>query len=378
MVYLNNAATSWPKAPGVAEAVQLSFDRPAVEPGRGSSTGDDPVKGCRERMAELLDVADASRIIFTLNATAALNLAIQGVTLHPGDLVVTSAAEHNSVLRPIEKLRRERPLKVEIIGITPEGCLDEEQFHKALDSGPRLVVLTHASNVTGRVFDVAPLFEAAKKAGALTLLDASQSLGAIPVQPETLHADLVAFTGHKALLGPTGTGGLYVAPGTELEQAIVGGTGARSDLLEHPREMPQRLEAGTANLAGLAGLRAALGWLDSNGDEHRAAASRLARCLRTELVSIEGVQLFDQCGEGENTGIVSFRIAGWDVQEAGMILGESFGVICRAGLHCAPLMHSSLGTRPEGTVRFSVSGFNSEDEIDSAISAVRQLALCAR
>jgi selenocysteine lyase/cysteine desulfurase len=240
------------------------------------------------------------------------------------------------------------------------------------------VALTHASNVTGRVFDVAPLFEAAKKAGALTLLDASQSLGAIQVQPVALHADLVAFTGHKALLGPTGTGGLYVEPGTELGQLIVGGTGARSDLLEHPLEMPQRLEAGTANLAGLAGLRAALGWLASNGDEHRAAVSRLARCLRTELASIKRVQLFDHRGEGERTGIVSFRIAGWDVEEAGMILGESFGVICRAGLHCAPLMHSSLGTRPEGTVRFSISGFNTEDEIDSAISAVRQLAVCAR
>ena len=378
MVYLNNAATSWPKAPGVADAVRLSLEQPAAEAGRASRSGDDAVRGCRQRVAELFDATDPARIVFTLNATAALNLAIHGIPLRRGDRVVTSAAEHNSVLRPIEKLRRERGIKVTLIGLTPDGSLDQDQFQRALSLGPRLVALTHASNVTGRVFDVAPLFEAAKKAGALTLLDASQSLGQIAVRPAALHADLVAFTGHKALLGPTGTGGLYVAPAIELRHLIVGGTGVRSDRLDHPPEMPARLEAGTPNIAGLAGLGAALEWLECHGAAHRAVAARLAARLRTELASIAGVELFDRCGGAERTGVVSFRIAGWSVEEAGMILAESFGVICRTGLHCAPLIHRSLGTASEGTLRFSVSGFNTGEELDVAIAAVRQLALCAR
>ena len=377
MVYLNNAATSWPKAPGVAEAMRLSLERPPVEAGRGGAPGDDAVSNCRQRMAQLLAV-DPHRIVFTLNASAALNIAIQGVGLEPGELVVTTVAEHNSVLRPIEKLRRERSLRVELIGLAPDGSLDEDQFQRAIARGPRLVALTHASNVTGRVFPVARLFEAAKKAGAVTLLDASQSLGHVPVCPGGLNADLVAFTGHKGLLGPTGTGGLYVAPEIELGQLIVGGTGARSDRLDHPPEMPQRLEAGTANTAGLAGLGAALEWLSGHGEQHREAASRLAEWLKSALAAIPGVQLFDASGEGERTGILSFRIAGWGVEEAGMILAESFGVICRAGLHCAPLVNAAIGAAPEGTLRFSVSGFNTGDELDAAISAVRRLALCAR
>jgi len=375
-VYLNNAATSWPKAPGVAEAVQTALAEPPADIRRTGACAADPIEDCRRSVARLLGVDDASRIIFTLNATMALNVAIHGVRLRRGDLVVTSAAEHNSVLRPLEKLRRERGVEVEIVRLTPDGLPDPEQFHLTLNRGPRLVVLTHASNVTGRVFPVAHWFAKAKRAGAVTLLDASQSLGHLAVSPAALHADLVAFTGHKGLLGPTGTGGLYVAPAIVLEQLVVGGTGVRSDLTAHPADMPDRLEAGTHNLSGLAGLGAALEWLACHGEQHNRVAAQRADGLRSGLASVAGVAILDPA-EGERLGIVSFRIAGWDVEDAGIVLNDSFGITCRAGLHCAPRIHEWIGSAPAGSLRFSVSGFNSEDDIAAAVAAVRQVARCA-
>jgi len=377
MIYLNNAASSWPKAPGVADAVRQSLERPPCDVGRGGVVEGDPVNKCRELMGHLLGVADASRIVFTLNATAALNLAIQGAPLRSGDVIVTSVAEHNSVLRPAEKLRLERGIEVEIVGLAPDGSLDEDWFRRALARRPRLVVLTHASNVTGRVFPIERLFRGAKNAGALTVLDASQSLGLIPVSPEPMNADIVVFTGHKGLLGPSGVGGLYVGPAIDLEQILVGGTGVRSDLKEHPREMPGRLEAGTHNLAGLAGLAAAVEWLKSDGHHIATVARRRGDSLRRELARIPGVEIFDQDGDCERVGVVSFRISGWDVGEAGTVLNQSFEIACRAGLHCAPLIHPRIGSSPAGTLRFSASGFTTENEVGAASDAVRRLAKCA-
>ena len=374
MIYLNNAATSWPKAPGVAEAVRQSLEDPLSDVGRGGAADADPVLRCRELMRRRLGVADASRIVFTLNATAALNLAIQGAGLRAGDLMVTSVAEHNAVLRPAEKLRLERGIDVEIVGLSQNGSLDEDCFRRALARRPRLVALTHASNVTGRVFPIARIFRAAKEAGALTVLDASQSLGHIPTSPGALSADIVAFTGHKGLLGPAGVGGLYIAPGIDLEQMLVGGTGVRSDLREHPREMPSRLEAGTHNLPGLAGLAAALEWLERDGQDTAALAACRGASLRHELAHIPGIEIFDGECDCERIGVISIRIGGWDIGEAGTVLNQSFEIACRAGLHCAPLIHSWIGSAPAGTVRFSVSGFTTEDEISAAAKIVRRLA----
>jgi len=378
MIYLNNAATSWPKAPGVADAVRQSLEHPASDVGRGGGGDAGPVNQCRELMRRRLGVADASRIVFTLNATAALNLAIQGAALARGDLLVTTAAEHNSVLRPAEKLRQERGIQVQIVGLASDGSLDEDAFQRALARGPRLVVVSHASNVTGRVFPVGRLFGAAKEAGALTVLDAAQSLGLLPVLPQALHADIVVFTGHKGLLGPAGVGGLYVAPGIDLHQMLVGGTGVRSDVREHPPQMPLRLEAGTHNLPGLAGFAAALEWLERDGQNLAATAACRGAFLRRELSGIPGVQIFDADGGCERVGVVSFRIGGWDVGEAGAILDQSFQIACRAGLHCAPLIHPWIGSAPSGTLRFSVSGFTTEDEISAAAEVVRRLARNAR
>lgn len=376
MVYLNNAATSWPKAPGVAAAVQKALANPLGDVRRASTCSSGPIEDCRHLVAQLFGVDDTSRIVFTLNATMALNIAIQGVDLRPGDLVVTSAAEHNSVLRPIEKLRRERGVEAAIIPLGSDGLPEPEELLRALDRAPSLVVLTHASNVTGRIFPVGHWFAKAKTAGALTLLDASQSVGHLQVSPAAVTADMIAFTGHKGLLGPTGVGGLYVGPGIDVEQLVVGGTGARSDLIDHPADMPDRLEAGTHNVPGLAGLAAALRWLKSSGDQlNRVAHERTAQ-LRIGLGAIPEVKILDPA-EGERIGIVSFCIAGWNVEDAGLVLNESFSIVCRAGLHCAPRIHQWIGSGPAGSLRFSVSGFNTEEDIATAVAAVRQVALCA-
>jgi cysteine desulfurase family protein len=373
-IYLNNAATSWPKAPGVLEAVAANITDIPEHPGRTASYEQKKPDSCRRLLASLIGVENQSRIVLTQNATHALNLAILGLGLQNGCEVVTSAAEHNSMLRPFAHLEHAGRVHLSIIGITPNGILKEDEYEKALERSPRLVALNHASNVTGSVLPVARLFTKAKNAGAVTLLDASQSLGHVPVDIKELNADMIAFTGHKGLRGPAGTGGLYVSEGLNLEQIIVGGTGVRSDLRLHPDEMPTRLEAGTQNMPALAGLEAALKWREDSGNAFHANASARTLQLRNGLSGISSVKLY-----GDNEGsaascIVSFTIPGWSVEEAGFVFSESFGIICRTGLHCAPLIHDIIGSAPEGTIRFSPSGATGEQEIIDAISAVRKMA----
>ena len=235
-------------------------------------------------------------------------------------------------------------------------------------------MLNHASNVTGRIQDVRPLFARAHEHGAVTLLDASQTLGHVPVHPESLGADLVAFTGHKALRGPPGTGGLYVSPAVDLEQVIVGGTGVRSDLEFHPPEMPMRLEAGTPNLPAFPGLAVALRWHAVAGRSFQEKEQVVARKLMDGLEGIEGIQIMDHDRQAGRVPIVSFRSGGWTVGDCGYALAHSFGIIFRTGLHCAPLIHAAIGSAPDGTIRFSPSGFTTEEEIDSVLGAVKTLA----
>jgi selenocysteine lyase/cysteine desulfurase len=373
MIYLNNAASAWPKAPGVAEAMTEEVSSLPKHPGRTVTAADRYPDACRTRMARLLGVDRPGCIVLTQHATHALNLAILGLDLKAGDEAVTTVAEHNSMLRPLARLEDLQGIRLTIIGLTPEGTLDEGAFERALAREPRLVAFNHASNVTGQVLPVAECFARAHRAGAVTLLDASQSLGHIPVNAAALHADLIAFTGHKGLRGPAGTGGLYVREGLELEQVIVGGTGIRSDLRLHPTEMPTRLEAGTPNMPALAGLATALHWGEEQGTAFEAVAADRAAKLRAGLSRIPGVRLFGD-GKPPWTGIVSFRIDGWMVEETGYALAESFGIVCRTGLHCAPLIHAAVGSAPEGTVRFSPSGATTEQEIEEAIAAIRRMA----
>ena len=381
MLYLNNAATAWPRAPGVVEAVRDMLTGIPDNPGRSQEMTScdplhdaDPMTECRRRLASLLSVPDPSRIALCSNATHALNLAILGQDHIRCRRVITSVTEHNSVLRPLAHIRQRQGIDCAIIGLDESGALDGEAYESALEKGADLVVLNHASNVTGRVQDVGPFFARAKEAGAITLLDASQTLGHIPVHPESLHADLVAFTGHKALRGPPGTGGLYVSPLLELEQTIVGGTGVRSDLEFHPPDMPMRLEAGTPNMPAFAGLAAALRWHERSGRGFQDDEMARARQLREGLEGIGGVRIMDPDPAARRVPILSVRVSGWPVEDCGYVLLKSFGIICRSGLHCAPLIHAPIGSAPEGTVRFSPSGFTTPDEIDFVVSAVKKVA----
>lgn len=374
MIYLNNAASAWPKAPGVLEAVSRSLiDFPLPE-GRLDMDRHDDAGECRQRLANLLGGVAPSRIVLTQGATMALNLAILGLALSPGDVVVTSVTEHNSMLRALARLESEGRIQMKVIGLNREGELNEEAFLQAMEQQPQLVALNHASNVTGRVQPVSRFFEQAREAGAITLLDAAQSLGHLPVHPEVLHADLMAFPGHKGLRGPPGTGGLYVTPNLALDQVIVGGTGVRSNLRLHPEDMPMRLEAGTPNLPGLAGLNAALSWADQHGEAFRHCERLRAEQLRVGLRALPRVRLYGDAPGALTTPVVSFSIEGWTVPECGHTLAGSFGLLGRTGLHCAPLIHDALASNPEGTIRFSPSGATTEEEIETALTAVRRLA----
>ncbi len=373
-IYLNNAASAWPHAPGVSEAVARALEAAPADPGRTASSAGDPLAECRQRLSLLLGGVSPERVALTQHATQALNIAIGGMGLQRGDRVVTSVTEHNSVLRPLAHLEERVGTETEIIGLDGSGRVDEDAYGAALQREPKLVVLNHASNVTGQVQEVASLFAQAHDSGAATLLDAAQSLGHLPVHPGDLHADMVAFTGHKGLLGPTGTGGLYVCSGLELEQTYVGGTGVRSNLRLHPPEMPMRLEAGTPNVVGLAGLAAALRWREENGIAFQRRTVLLAEQLGQGLRDTPGVRVFSDAEATQDLGITSFSVKGWECEETGLVLSQSYEVVCRAGLHCAPLIHASIGSAPQGTVRFSVSGFNTEDEIARALQAVRGLA----
>lgn len=374
MIYLNDAASAWPKAPGVIAAMVDAMAMPPEHPGRSSVQTADSLVECRERIAVLLGTSAPSRIVLTTHATQALNLAILGLSLPVGAHVITTISEHNSVLRPLWHLQQQQGVRLTIIGFDALGRLDLSAFERALAEGAELVAVNHVSNVTGAVNAVAQLFAQAKGAGAVTLLDAAQSLGHLPVRAEEIGADLVAFTGHKGLRGPTGTGGLYVAPGIELAQVFVGGTGVRSDARFHPPEMPMRLEAGTPNVPAFAGLAAALRWQAQHGDEFIRRERILRDRLHDALREIPRVELFDGDPAAEHLAIISFRIRGWEVEEVGYVLAESFGITCRTGLHCAPLIHHAIGSAPDGTIRFSLSGFTTEQDIETAIIAIRKLA----
>ncbi|MGB9595754.1 MAG: aminotransferase class V-fold PLP-dependent enzyme, partial [Candidatus Poribacteria bacterium] len=315
-----------------------------------------------------------TQIILTTSATHSLNIALWGLGLKKGDKVITTITEHNSLLRPLHHIKEKFGIDIMFIGLDDYGDLNKEEFDKLIDENVKLVAINHASNVTGRVNDVKPIFSKAKSYGAITLLDASQSLGYIQFKVNEIQADIVAFTGHKVLHGPTGTGGLYVSPSIELEQIFVGGTGVRSDLMLHPQEMPTRYEAGTPNLPAFCGLAKALDWHHQNHKNFCKKVDDLTSELIKGLSDIPKVEIFNNSNDSIRVPIVSFRIKGWEIEEVGYILNQSFGIICRSGLHCAPLIHKAIGSFPDGTIRFSLSGFNADEEVETAIDAIRKIA----
>ncbi len=346
------------------------LERLPRDPGRSSGGEEGGIlRACREEIAESIKADDPCRIVLCKNATEALNLLLQGLPFS-GETVLTTAAEHNSVLRPLYALERRGRIRLEIVSCDDQGRVREDEWcDKIRVHSPILAVLNHASNVTGAVNPAAKLLTYARSQGTLTLLDTSQTMGFLDLDVAKLGVDMLAFTGHKYLLGPPGTGGLYVRPGIDLQPVLVGGTGVRSDLLEMPPEMPARLEPGTPSIPLIAGLLFSLRW-QKERPVPRAAMLNMLRLLedglRESSARVIGV-------EGERTPVLSFLLSGWDVEDVGYVLDRSYDIICRAGLHCAPLIHRHLGTDPKGTVRLSLSRFTTEEEIARTLSSIRSL-----
>lgn len=377
MIYFDNAATTARKPPAVAETVARAINEFGGV-GRGvheaSLDAGYAVFQARQRLARLLGAGDPSRVAFMSNATEALSTAVRGL-VRPGDRLVTTAASHNSVLRPLYRAVDEDGCTLEVVAHGADGALDYDALDAALRPGTRLAVVTHASNLTGDVYDIGRIARLARERGVLLLVDAAQTAGVVPIDMEADGLDLVAFTGHKGLYGPQGTGGLAVAEGVDVEPLKVGGSGVHSYDRRHPARMPERLEAGTLNAHGIAGLGAGLAYLEERGveaigDEVRGLAERFERGVR----AIEGVRVLGGGGDAGRCGIVALNLGDVDSAAVGDALNAEFGICTRAGAHCAPLMHEALGTERQGAVRFSFSSFNTLDEVDAGIAAVAALA----
>lgn len=377
MIYLDNAATTMRKPQVVVDAVVAALQSMG-NASRGTSeaslaaTRVDYV--ARERLARLFGCPRADHVAFCSNSTEALNVALMGL-VRPGDHVVSTDLEHNSVLRPLYRLRDERGVRLDFAGADGEGRLDYDALERLVVEGTRLVAVTHGSNVTGNMVDVRRVADVAHAHGALVVLDASQTAGAHDVDMGRLGADVVCFTGHKGLMGPQGTGGLCLAEGVDMAPLKVGGTGVKSFLETQPDEYPTRLEAGTLNSHGIAGLSAALGWLEELGVEAvRVREDLLMRRFWEGVRSVDGVRVYGDFDQAERCAIVSLNVHGYSSAAVSDELSQRWGIATRPGAHCAPRMHRALGTVEQGVVRFSFSCFNTEDEVDVAIAAVRELA----
>ncbi|HAH06510.1 MAG TPA: cysteine desulfurase [Elusimicrobia bacterium] len=378
MIYLDNAATSWPKPPSVLAAMREFAEDWAANPGRachrmGIEAGQ-RVARARASLAELLGAPDASRIAFTLNGTDALNMALKGF-LNEGDHVVTSTFEHNSLSRPLTGLERAGRLRVTRVAPREDLTLSPEDVRRACARDTKLVAVTAVSNVFGALNDVAALARAAHDAGAAILVDAAQAVGACELDVAAAELDMAAFPCHKGLFGPMGTGALYVRPGLDLRPLREGGTGSRSEEETHPEEMPHRLEAGTPNAHGLAGLAAGLDFLRETGIRRvREREQSLARDLVERLSEVRGVSVLNGRSREAQTGIVLLRVGGLASQEVAALLDARYGIAVRAGLHCAPGAHKFLGTFPEGVVRVSFGFFNEDGDAKAAARAVAEIA----
>lgn len=377
MIYLDNAATTLHKPPQVEQAM-LDALRTAGNPGRGAHEptlhASRLVYAARCAVAKLLNAPDPSCIAFTANATQALNTALGGL-FRPGDHIITTVCEHNSVLRPLYRLR-EIGVNLSFTGVDEKGRLRYDQWEGFLRPETRALVVTGASNVTGNGTDLARAAEFAHRHGLLLIADAAQTAGELPLNVQALLGiDVLCFTGHKALLGPQGTGGLYVRPGLSVRPLVVGGSGVHSFDEQHPAQMPTALEAGTLNVPSLAGLCAGVEWILAQGVETLARREQALTVLFYERIrDLPNVKIYGDPEMTPRAPIVSLNIGDEDSARIADILWEEYGICVRAGAHCAPLMHKALGTAEQGTVRFSFSHFNTEAEVLQAAAAVRELA----
>ncbi|MCX7991020.1 MAG: aminotransferase class V-fold PLP-dependent enzyme [Proteobacteria bacterium] len=377
-IYLDNSATSHPKPAEVYDAVIHTLKEVGANPGRGghkpSLRASRIIFEARELIATFFNAERSSRIVFTSNATSALNMAIKGI-LNEGDEVITTPLEHNSVLRPLFSLKKSRSVEIKFIDCAPDGTIDPYSIEKLITKKTRLLVLNHSSNVIGTISPAKEIFSVCKRHNVLTLLDSAQTAGVIPIDVMDMNIDMLATAGHKSLLGPQGTGILYVKEGINLKPLIEGGTGTQSSSIEQPVDMPESLESGTVNTPGIAGLKAGVEFIMRNGLKNiRDHEIRLNKMLIEKLSDNKKIILYGPKNPEKISSPVSFNIKNLDCSEVGFILDEIYDIYVRVGLHCAPLVHKLIGTFPQGTVRISVGYFNTEEDIDAVVKAINEIS----
>ena len=380
MIYLDSAATSWPKPPGVVEAMTHFLTEVGANPGRSghrlSIEASRVVYAAREAVAELFNAPDPLRVVLAANVTEGLNLALRGL-LRPGDHVITSSMEHNSMMRPLRALERQG-IEVTVVPCSAQGMLAPTDIDAAIRPNTTLIALNHASNVIGTVLPIAKAGRIARQHNLLLLVDAAQTGGAYPIDVQADAIDLLAFTGHKSLLGPMGTGGLVVGERVDVAQMEPlkrGGTGSHSEHEEQPDFLPDLCESGTPNAVGLAGLQAGVRWVLERGvDAIRAHEVTLTQRLIDGLRDIDGVTVYGPLDAELQTSTLSFNVAGLEPSEIGLRLDEEYEIMCRVGLHCAPAAHKTMGTFPVGTVRFGLGVFITQEDVKTTIQAVKSLA----
>jgi cysteine desulfurase/selenocysteine lyase len=377
MIYLDNAATSFPKPEAVYQALDRFARNDLANPGRAGHkmalAAERALDDCRHLLNQFFHGEGLERFVFTLNCTDALNMAFKGV-LADGDHVITTDLEHNSVSRPLRKMELDGRISLTRIKADAGGTVDPDDFRKALTPHTRLIALTHASNVLGTIQPVAEVGRIARERGLIFLVDAAQTAGIMPIDVQAMNIDLLAFPGHKSLLGPTGTGALYVSPRAQVRAWREGGTGGDSSNETQPKEFPYFLEGGTPNVLGVAGLAAGVKFVQQKGlDELHAHEMRLIDRLWRRLDEMPGYQVFGHRDLARRVSTICFRAESLPAAEIGGILDQAFEVAVRPGLHCAPYIHRSLGTFPEGTVRVSPGPFNTEADIDHLAHALAEI-----
>lgn len=379
LIFLDNGATSYPKPEEVYSFMDQFYRNFGVNPGRSGydlcmETGE-LVEETRAMLTKLFNGKDPNRLCFSYNSTDALNLIINGM-LEEGDHAVTTTIEHNSVLRPLYHLYKYKGVQVDYIPFDSKGFVDPEEFPKKFKKNTKLVIVNHASNVIGTIQPIKEIGKYCRKSGIPFAIDVSQSAGKIPIDIEDQNVDVVAFTGHKSLLGPTGIGGLYVREGIEIRHTRAGGTGVRSAVRTHLDEYPYRLEYGTLNTLGVAGLHAGVKWIENLGLENiHKKEMELTSMLRDGLLGVEGVTLYYQDDLNDHISIFLFNVNGLEALNTGTILDVDYNIACRTGLHCAPLVHEQIGTTEiHGAVRFGIGPFNTEEHIQTAVRAVKETA----
>ncbi len=373
MIYFNNNATSYPKPENVLSAVNNYLASIPESPYRSGFKTKSVVEGSREKVADFFHVEDSNNVIFTSGSTEALNLAIFG--LEKPKHIITTTIEHNSVIRPLKKLEKENGVKLTFVGCDQNGFIDPYNIEKEITKATSAIVLNHCSNVTGSIQDIETVSRIARQNKIPFIVDASQSAGAVKIDLQSTPVDMLAFTGHKALFATTGIGGLILNPEIKLEPLKVGGTGIRSDYPYQPESpLPLYYEAGTHNLLGIAALSAGIDYINKNGIEKlHLKKTKIYHTIINNLKNNNSVTFFGGLDLKDKIPVINFRVKDLSPDDTAYILNGSFDIIVRSGLHCAPLIHKTLGSFPEGTVRASFSSFNTEDEANTFVEAINQI-----